>query len=75
MIQNLLGMAQNDYPVIHIRTNHSEYKKFQFLKEHGYSAREVLELTRIEIPLTVKSKITDKPIEIPANILSKRKKS
>lgn len=74
MIQNLLGMAQNDYPVIHIRTNHSEYKKFQFLKEHGYSVREVLELTRIEMPLFVVSRTTNEKIEIPANIISKRKK-
>ena len=69
-------MGQKDYPVIHLRTNHSEYKKFKMLQEHGYSNREVLEIalnSGCEENITVISKKTREPIKFPRNILSKRK--
>lgn len=75
-IQYMHCMGQNDHPVIHLRTNHTEYKNFKTLQEHGYSNREVLEiaLDSIEQTITVKSKKTGEPIRFPRNILSKRNK-
>lgn len=76
MIQNILNMAHDNYPVIHLRTNHAEYKKFKLLQEHGYSNREVLEIalnSGCEEIITVISKKTREPIKFPRSILSKRK--
>lgn len=69
-------MAQKDYPVIHLRTNHAEYKKFKWLQEHGYSNREVLEIaldSGCEKIITLISKTTRESISFNRNILSKRK--
>lgn len=76
MIQYIHYMAQKDYPVIHVRTNHTEYKNFKNLQVHGYSNREVLEiaLDSDEKTITVISKETGEPIKFPRNILSKRNK-
>jgi hypothetical protein len=69
-------MAQTDYPVIRVRTNHAEYKKFKILQDHGYSHREVLEiaLSSYEDTVTVVSKKTRELITFPRAILTKRKK-
>jgi group I intron endonuclease len=63
------------YPRIDLRVSHYEYRKFKKLKDHGYSAREVLEITlESELPITLHSKTTGEPIHINEPILSLRKK-
>lgn len=69
-------MASN-HPRINVRINHSEEKKFKHLKDHGYSAREVLELALntngCEKIITVVSKTNGEPIQFPRSILCMRK--
>jgi hypothetical protein len=70
-------MGYTEYPRINIRINQSELKKFKLLKDHGFSAREVLVLALnnpCEDVITVTSKINGLPIQFPRNILSQRKK-
>lgn len=69
-------MASN-HPRINVRINLIEEKNFKRLKDHGYSAREVLALALntndCEKTITVVSKTNGEPIQFPRNILCKRK--
>ena len=70
-------MASNEHPRINVRINHAEDKRFKLLKDHGYSAREVLELALntkgCESIITVVSKTNGEPIQFPRSILCIRK--
>lgn len=70
-------MASDNRPRINVRINYAEEKNFKLLKDHGYSAREVLELALntkgCENIITIPSKINGEPIQFPRNILSIRR--
>lgn len=70
-------MALNKYCTIYVRVSQSEFKKFKYLRENGFSAREVLEIVIgkcTEYPIPLISKTTREPVQIPKNILSKKSK-
>lgn len=66
-------MGQTDCR-LYLRVSPGELKKFKFFQENGYSAREIFENIQKEIPVTIVSKKTGEPLQIPPNILSKRRK-
>ena len=68
-------MAQDQYPTIRIRVSPSEYKRFQLLRENGYSAREILEKISPNSPINIISKKTGEPIQIPPNIICKKNRN
>lgn len=76
LYENLAKMAAN-HPRINVRIRPPEDEKFKLLKEHGYSAREVLELAlntnSCEKTITVVSKKNGEPIQFPRSILCIRK--
>lgn len=71
-------MSKNFYPQIVVRVSQYEIKKFMEAKEHGYSAREVLELISCpcqkcqNIPVVAFDKKTGDAFSIPRNILSNK---
>lgn len=69
-------MNPNDYPKIQVRVSEVEKKRFQILKDAGFSAREIIEIVFDKCfieSITVMDKKTREPVQIPPNILIKRK--
>lgn len=72
-----LLMRQNDHCRIYMRVSPAEFERFKIFKENGYSAREILEIINekcSESPIIIYSKKTREPLQIPSNILSKKRR-
>jgi len=65
------------YPLVAIRVSPAEFDRFQKFKEKGISAREIFEGISEKcssFPITIFSKKTGEPFQIPHNILSKKRR-
>ncbi len=60
-----------------VRVSDAEEQKILFLRDHGFSLREVLEIVFDNcnnFPITIQSKKNGAPIQIPHNLLCQKKK-